>query len=292
MTKNLLTNYTYQNTLVVYTNSKRDKLGYGNYLRIISVLPNLKFKNFFWVSDKKPIQLIKNSDFIKGVFHLKSTEAKKLLKQKVSILNLYEIKKNTKTKKYFQNFLNNKKNIKESGNDLCKILLNIFRIKKYKLFHNKKKIKFKNDLFINHVVPKEWKIKEYPIKKFKKLEQKLKSRDKNIKIIWQNKKDSMKNYVQKIKDSKLLLTIIGLGTHVGMMFNKRTIVLAGPTYFKDLKKYKNKIVLFPKKKCECQTKFLNKGIFCNLHNLKNYGCMNDIDENQLFNKLLTELKKN
>lgn len=287
----MLTNYTYQNTLVIYANSKKDKLGYGNYLRIVSVLPNLKFKFFFWVSDNKPIQLIKNSNFIQGAFELKSVKAKKLFKQQVSILNLFEKKKNTKNNKYFQNFLNNKQNIKESGNDLCKILLNIYKIKKYKLFHNNKKINFKNDLFINHIVPKEWKIKEYPIKKLKKLEQKLKSNNKNIKIIWQNKRDNMKSYVQKIKDAKLLLTIIGLGTHVGMLFNKRTIVLAGPTYFEDLKKYKNKIVFFPKKKCECQTKFLNKGIFCNLHNLKNYGCMNDIDENKLFNKLLVELKK-
>ena len=36
--------------------------------------------------------------------------------------------------------------------------------------------------------------------------------------------------------SELILSIIGLGVHIGMLFNKKIIVLSGPTFFNELKK--------------------------------------------------------
>ena len=137
----MLTKTKNKNSLVIYTNSKKDKLGFGNYLRILSILPNLKFKKFFWVSDKKPLDLIKNSEIIYKTYNSKSIKGKKLLKEDINIINLFEIKKSTDKIKYFQNFINKKQNIKESGNDLCRIFLKIYNVNKYKLFHNKKKKK-------------------------------------------------------------------------------------------------------------------------------------------------------
>ena len=118
----------------------------------------------------------------------------------------------------------------------------------------------------------------------------MKLNNKKIKIKWQNRQDSISEYVKKIKETKLLLTIIGLGTHIGMMFNKKILVLAGPTYFEDLKKYKNKQLFFPKKICECQTKYLNKGIYCKEHINKKKGCMDDIDDIKLFDNIIKNLK--
>lgn len=287
----MLTKTKYKNSLVIYTNSKKDKLGFGNYLRILSILPNLKFKKFFWVSDKKPLDLVKNSDVINKTYNAESIQGKKLLKEDLNIINLFEIKKSTDKIKYFQNFINKRQNIKESGNDLCKIFLKIYNINRYKLFHNKQNKKFKTDLFINYIVPKKWKIKEYPIQKLKKIEKKLRLNNNKIKIKWQNRQDTMSQYIQKIKEAKLLLTIIGLGTHIGMMFNKKILVLAGPTYFEDLKKYRNKRLFFPKKICECQTKYLNKGIYCKKHINKKKSCMDDIDDIKLFNNIIKQLKK-
>lgn len=287
----MLTNFTYQNTLVIVANSQKDKIGYGNYLRIISILPNLKFKNFFWISDNKPIELIKNSKIITKAYNLKSLNAKKLLKKRVSILNLFEKKKNLIYKKYLQNFLNKNQNIKESGMDLCNILLRIYKIRKYKLYHEESNENLTTDIFINYIVPKKWKIKEYPLTKFKLLIKKLKQKNKDIKISWQKKNDRISDYVNKIKNTRILLTIIGLGTHIGMMYKKRMVVLAGPTFFKDLNIYKNKIVFLPKKKCDCQTIYLNKGIYCKTHFKKKKSCMEDIDEKKLLKILLLELKK-
>lgn len=89
----MLTKTKYKNSLVIYTNSKKDKLGFGNYLRILSILPNLKFKKFFWVSDKKPLDLVKNSDVINKTYNAESIQGKKLLKEDLNIINLFEIKK-------------------------------------------------------------------------------------------------------------------------------------------------------------------------------------------------------
>ena len=88
----MLTKTKYKNSLVIYTNSKKDKLGFGNYLRILSILPNLKFKNFL-VSDKKPLDLVKNSDVINKTCNAESIQGKKLLKEDLNIINLFEIKK-------------------------------------------------------------------------------------------------------------------------------------------------------------------------------------------------------
>ena len=87
------------------------------------------------------MDLIKNSEIIYKTYNSKSIKGKKLLKEDINIINLFEIKNSTDKIKYFQNFINKKQNIKESGNDLCRIFLKIYNVNKYKLFHNKKKKK-------------------------------------------------------------------------------------------------------------------------------------------------------
>jgi len=285
LTKNSLTEDYSKNILVIYADSKKDKLGYGNYLRIISILPNLNFKKFIWISDLQSIKLIKYCNVISSYHTYHSSVGKNFLKYSKNILNLVDDGTSNKTEKFLKSYLDKNLNIKKSGNDLCQLILKkIYKTKKYKLYHNKKKFikKFKYDLFINYIVPNEWKIKRYPIRLFKNLESKL-NLEKNIKIGWQNRSDKIEKYVEKIKNSKIILTIIGLGTHIGMLFNKKIIVLAGPTSFEDLKKYNNKIVFYPKYKCKCQTILLNQNKSCELHRFQ--SCMHDIDHNKLLNKI-------
>ena len=69
--------------------------------------------------------------------------------------------------------------------------------------------------------------KEYSLKNLYFIEKELKKKFNNINIIWQNKNDKIDQYFKKISSSGLILTIIGLGTHVGILFNKNIIVLSG-----------------------------------------------------------------
>ena len=73
----------------------------------------------------------------------------------------------------------------------------------------------------------------------------------------------------------MILTIIGLGTHVGILFNKNIIVLSGPTFFNDLKKYKNKKIIFASDHKKWKK------------NLK----MKDIQKEKVLNSTIIELKK-
>ncbi|MAR84749.1 MAG: hypothetical protein CL869_00960 [Cytophagia bacterium] len=62
--------------LTVITNSNMEKFGIGDYLRIISFLPNLNFKKIFWISDKKIHPFIKLSDRIDKIIDIKNPKKK------------------------------------------------------------------------------------------------------------------------------------------------------------------------------------------------------------------------
>ena len=53
-----------------------EKFGIGDYLRIISFLPNLNFKKIFWISDKKIHPFIKLSDRIDKIIDIKNPKKK------------------------------------------------------------------------------------------------------------------------------------------------------------------------------------------------------------------------
>jgi hypothetical protein len=277
-------------TFVILTNSKLDQMGFGDYLRIISILKNFKFDRYIWISDNEIHSLISHCDVIDLILKLNTEQSQGEVDNADFVLNLFENKISNKKILYVKNILNQKFNIKKSGQDMCQQICNYFNLKNYKLFHNNHQVSHhKYDIFINHVVPLEWKIKEYPFNRLKKIEKFINGYNKNLKILWQNDNDSISNYINNIKDSKIILSIIGLGTHIGMLFNKRMIVLAGPTFFNDLDKYHNKKVIFPNIMCECQTTFLNLGIACNFHKGVNNSCMNDISEDRVYKTLINEL---
>ena len=262
--------------LIIIANSKKDNFGLGDYLRIISILPNFKTKNIYWYCDKNIKELIKYSEHIKKIYDLKKFNYKNFSKENNLILNLFKTK-NLKPNEYsVPNMLNKDIDIKFSGINLCKKITNNLGIKNYKIYNNKNiKKKNKYDLFINYLVPKKWKKKEYPIQKLNYIEKELKKNFRQIKICKQMKNDSLDQYIKKISSSDLILTIIGLGAHIGMLFNKKIIVLSGPTFFNELKKYKKGTIIFP----EGSDKWAK--------NLK----MNNIDKEKILNLIIMKLKK-
>ena len=155
-------------TLTIITNSKKDQLGLGDYLRIISFLPNLDFKKINWISDKKIINIAKLSDRINNFSSIKSIKKRELLKRSDLNLNLFSNKKNDKRNIYLKNILDSGINTKQKTFNIYENLSKIFKIKKYKIYSNKKMSKiFKHDFFFNWITPNDWKIKRYPKKSWK-----------------------------------------------------------------------------------------------------------------------------
>lgn len=262
--------------IIIIADSRKDQFSLGDYLRIVSILPNFRTKYIYWYCNNSIKKIIKYSSHIKRIYNLDKFNYKNFEKKNYILLNLFK----TKNLKYNEcsvpNLLDKNVDIKFSGLDLCKKIMNKFKIKKYKIYSNKNKSKKnKYDLFINYLVPNKWKKKKYSLKNLYFIEKELKKKFNNINIIWQNKNDNIDQYFKKISSSGLILTIIGLGTHVGILFNKNIIVLSGPTFFNDLKKYRNKKIIFASDHKKWKK------------NLK----MKDIQKEKVLNSIIIELKK-
>ena len=87
-----------KNNLIIYTNSKLDNLGLGDYLRLISFLPNFNFKKTVWISNKEIFPLLKFCENIDELIDLDSSKKKVAFDKAGLIINLFEensIYKNT-----------------------------------------------------------------------------------------------------------------------------------------------------------------------------------------------------
>ena len=109
---------------------------------------------------------MKNIEFIDRTYQL--NESRKKMDASFTI-NLFEKRKNKKNCLYVKNFFFKNKNIKDNTQDIYKKLASYFKIKDYKVFTNKNSIFKKSMIFLNWIVPQEWKIKEYPMYKWIKL---------------------------------------------------------------------------------------------------------------------------
>ena len=63
---NKIINSKYKNLLIL-SNRKKYRLPFGDYLRILAFVPNLRFKNIYFVGDKDLLLLSKEHDFIKSI---------------------------------------------------------------------------------------------------------------------------------------------------------------------------------------------------------------------------------
>ena len=53
----------------------------------------------------------------------------------------------------------------------------------------------------------------------------------------------------KIRKSKKIISIVGLGNHLSILYNIPTVILCGPTFFTEAKKHKNIKLIFPRNPC-------------------------------------------
>ncbi len=241
----------------VVADSNKSELGLGDYIRIVSFIPNLKYEKLIWISNKELLPLMKNIEFIDRTYPLNQSSKKM---DASFTINLFEKRKNRKNCLYIKNFFSKNKNIKDNTQDIYKKLANYFKFKNYKIFTNKKSISMKKyDFFLNWIVPPKWKIKEYPMEKWIRLCKLLKRNNK--KVIWQKPNDSLSQYVNKITRSKNVISIVGLGCHISTLYGIPTVIISGPTYYNEAKYHKQVKIVFPNVPCKytpCKSKKLKK----------------------------------
>jgi len=264
-----------KNNLIILAHSKYSNFGLGDYLRILTFVPNLKFKNYFWISDKKLFPIANNCDFIVSKYKIGTKIAKKKIAKSDLVIDLYNKKTKFKNSVLINSILKKTKNIKINTLDICEILSKYFEIKNYKLFTNKKKKNKKNFIFFNWIVPLDWRMKEYPLSKWKLLEKTISDHYPNSKIIWQKTSDNLSQLFKRIENSKIIISTVGLGSHIAMLFNKKTILLCGPTYFNEVKDFKNTKIIKSLNLCKIHKKKLNL-------KLNKCKCMSGIDNKKIF----------
>ena len=264
-----------KNNLIILAYSKHSNFSLGDYLRILTFLPNLRFKNYFWISDKKLFPIADNCDFIKSKYKIDTKITKRLLSKSDLIIDLYNKKVKFKNSILINSMLRKTKNVKVNTLDICDILAKHFKIKNYKLFTNKKKNNKKNSIFFNWIVPHDWRMKEYPLYKWKLLEKIIHENFPNTKVVWQKTTDNISQLFKKIENSKIIISTVGLGSHMAMLFNKKIILLCGPTYFKEIQDFKNTIIIKSSNLCKIHQKTLNLKV-------NSCRCMSGIENKEIF----------
>ena len=123
--------------LIIIADSKKDNFSLGDYLRIVSILPNFKTKSIYWFCDKKIKELIKYSDHIKKKYDIKKFNYKNFNKKNNLIINLFKTKNLRKNEYSVRNMINENIDIKYSGINLCSKITSNLGINKYKIYSNK-----------------------------------------------------------------------------------------------------------------------------------------------------------
>ena len=224
--------------------------------------------------------MVEHSDFIKPPIKINSPRANKILASSSLVFDLnLEESKNINSFS-LSKFIQKKQNIKISSVNIINKLAKEFRVKNVKLFHNKAmKLKdSKSIIYFNWVAPQDWSIKRYPKQKWLLLEKKIKLAYPKYKVIWQKRRDNLKQLFSDIKKSKIVISTIGLGSHIGMLFNKDLLLLCGPTFFDEIKLYQKAKIIKTKKFCSIHKKKLNI-------KSKNCNCMDGLNNKMIFNEL-------
>ena len=264
--------------LSILSNTKESPLGFGDYLRILSFVPNLKYKNIYWISNPEIFTMVKEVSFIKKCYLIGSEESKKILSESDFIFNLYEEGVNTDKIFFLNSLIKDEKNIKLELSDLLNQLSNFFKLNTYKLHTNTEyTFNIENDIFCSWKVPKKWSIKEYPQSHWEELKDLVKKKL-NLNMTFQNEDDDLKKLIEKIKHSRLIISINGLAVHVAMLLNKPLIMLSGPNHLNDLEKYSKASSIFPENFCEHRPCSLPTGV-------NHCGCMGDIKVSKIFEEI-------
>jgi hypothetical protein len=253
--------------LVFYNSQNTNSISIGDVIRFLELI---KLKNFSVVSNKSNQNFFRNFNN-KNIINIK--DVKKIDKQS-NIINLTIGLKLKKTFFDINDFLTKDKINKVST---FKIIQKFKKKINYKEPPYKKNyINRKSIIGINWIVPLKWKIKSYPMDNWKVIEKDIRT-NYSLKVSWQ-KKCNLETYVRWIKSCDILISVVGLGVHIGSYFNKEIIMLSGPTDFYESNKNPKIVKIKPDKKCKIHEKKLN--VF-----YKNCNCMKKIKVRKILNNI-------
>ena len=114
--------------IAIIANTKKKQWPLGDYIHILSFLPNIKFKKLDWYSTSDLFKFIKEVDFINSYNKLNTFNHKKY----DHIINLCDNALNTKKTFFINNLFNPRLNEKQNTKSLLKNLSKIYKIKNYK----------------------------------------------------------------------------------------------------------------------------------------------------------------
>ena len=237
----------------------------------VRVIEFFKYKSYLVVTLPKYNSFFKEFNN-KNIINLRNFD---IQKNKKSIINLILYKKIDKCYWDINNYFVGKYDKRKSYH-IYKTLN-----KKNKYIHKKEEKKKKkiNKIGFNWIVPHAWKIKEYPMKNWKSLKERIENLDSlKIKVEFQPYLKTIP-YIRWIKSCDMIVSIVGFGIHIGSYFDKKIIMLSGPTDHFDYRKINKITKIYPNKRCYIHKKKLY------LKN-KNCCCMKNIDENVVFKKIM------
>ena len=267
--------------VIVLSNTEISHLGLGEYLRIASFIPNIYYNELVWVGDEKINSLLKEVEHIDKFLFYSDQNFNNFIDQKSLVINLTmkEFNFTCKTINILK-YSKNEEDFKSNTKNLLQLIANELKIKEFKLFFNKKKFEGKH-ILICWKVPEIWKIKSYPMENWNLIVKDLKLKT-NLKIIFQDPDEKLEYFIEKIKNSVLVVSVVSLSCHLAMLYNKKLIVLSGPNFFDDLKLYNKSVVIFTKKKCKVHKDNMNvRYSKCN--------CMKFVDKEEVYRAVLNEI---
>ena len=211
----------------------RKKLGLGDMLRILPILPNLNTSRLVWSSDGELFPLIE-------IFELFG----ELIEDEETTFDLAD------------------KIRKALGIDRDDVIP----------LTQQSSLEI-SSVGINYLVPEDWSIKALPTEIW---EQTVALLECNFEVSLQPDETGMATYVNWLKSTDIVVSVVGLGCHIDMLLGKPLLTLAGPTDFTEAHSYKFGEVLNPSSPCEFRPCQLQTG-------MDNCGCMGDFSPQLIAN---------
>ena len=297
-------------------NKESNKPSLGDVLRITPILHLFKEDDVTWVTDKAAFPLLKENLYINRLLPFDFSTAISLLEEDFDVVVNLEKNRNickfsnkiNAWKKYGFRFDNIKNkieaydkafevlaqssdiNIKKNSKKLTQELIFELMGKKWGgeeyILGYKPKTKGRYDIGLNTKVGVKFPLKEWPIKYWGSLEQKLVRE--GFKVSRQDTQPSevlnnLYKYMDWINSCKMIVTNDSLGLHLAIALKKKVIGLFGPTKSTEIYFYGRGKALLPKPKLDC-VPCLNENGECPTGK----NCMEKISIERVYKEILKE----
>ena len=252
----------------------RKKLGLGDMLRILPILPNLNTSRLVWSSDGEIFPLIEIFELFGELIEDENLAARiddfdvciDLSDQAPIPFGMFSVS--------LSEMLGKDELTKETTFDLADKIRKALGIDRDDVIPLTQQSSLEiSSVGINYLVPEDSSIKALPTEIW---EQTVALLECNFEVSLQPDETGMATYVNWLKSTDIFVSVVGLGCHIAMLLGKPLITLAGPTDFTEAHSYKFGEVLNPSSPCEFRPCQLQTG-------MDNCGCMGDFSPQLIAN---------